>query len=148
MLQKLFLSTTRLPWELSWVSVKDLAFLIQYHLLRVFHSIFDMKVTMSLLERLEIWTWPNAQWVELTIFVSNKTTKYIELASATPNLMTNFSEKAKIFNKFLSKQCEPLSMVFSRNPIKMLKVTSASIIKSFITAFQNCLKPESVSDDW
>ena len=148
MLQKLFLSTTRLPWELSWVSVKDLAFLIQYHLLRVFHSIFDMKVTMSFLERLEIWTWPNAPWVELTIFVSNKTTKSIELAFATPNLMTNFSEKAKIFNKFLDKQCEPLLMVFSRNPIKMLKATSASIIKSFITAFQNCLKPESVSDDW
>ena len=148
MLHKLFLSTTRLPWESSWVTVKDLALLIQYHLLRVFHSIFDMKVTMSLLERLEIWTWPNAQWVELTIFVSNKTTKYIELASATPNLMTNFSEKAKIFNKFLGNQCEPLSMVFSRNPIKMLKATSASIIKSFITAFQNCLKPESVSDDW
>ena len=148
MLHKLFLSTTRLPWESSWVTVKDLALLIQYHLLRVFHSIFDMKVTMSFLERLEIWTWPNAPWVELTIFVSNKTTKSIELASATPNLMTNFSEKAKIFNKFLSKQCEPLSMVFSRNPIKMLKVTSASIIKSFITAFQNCLKPESVSDDW
>ena len=148
MLHKLFLSTTRLPWESSWVTVKGLALLIQYHLLRVFHSIFDMKVTMSFLERLEIWTWPNAPWVELTIFVSNKTTKSIELAFATPNLMTNFSEKAKIFNKFLSKQCEPLSMVFSRNPIKMLKVTSASIIKSFITAFQNCLKPESVSDDW
>ena len=128
MLHKLFLSTTRLPWESSWVTVKDLALLSQYHLLRVFHSIFDMKVTMSLLERLEIWTWPNAQWVELTIFVSNKTTKSIELASATPNLMTNFSEKAKIFNKFLSKLCEPLSMVFSRNPIKMLKATSASII--------------------
>lgn len=148
MLHKLFLSTTRLPWESSWVTVKGLALLIQYHLLRVFHSIFDMKVTMSLLERLEIWTWPNAQWVELTIFVSNKTTKSIELAFATPNLMTNFSEKAKIFNKFLDKQCEPLLMVFSRNPIKMLKATSASIIKSFITAFQNCLKPESVSDDW
>ena len=148
MLHKLFLSTTRLPWESSWVTVKGLALLIQYHLLRVFHSIFDMKVTMSLLERLEIWTWPNAQWVELTIFVSNKTTKSIELASATPKLMTNFSEKAKIFNKFLDKQCEPLLMVFSRNPIKMLKATSASIIKSFITAFQNCLKPESVSDDW
>lgn len=148
MLHKLFLSTTRLPWESSWVTVKGLALLIQYHLLRVFHSIFDMKVTMSLLERLEIWTWPNAQWVKLTIFVSNKTTKSIELASTTPNLMTNFSEKAKIFNKFLDKQCEPLLMVFSRNPIKMLKATSASIIKSFITAFQNCLKPESVSDDW
>ena len=148
MLHKLFLSTTRLPWESSWVTVKGLALLIQYHLLRVFHSIFDMKVTMSFLERLEIWTWPNAPWVELTIFVSNKTTKSIELASATPNLMTNFSEKAKIFNKFLDKQCEPLLMVFSRNPIKMLKATSASIIKSFITAFQNCLKPESVSDDW
>ena len=74
--------------------------------------------------------------------------------------VTNFLEKADIFNNFFSHKLQPISndSIFSLDPnkayghdgisVKMLKLSCPSIIKPLLVIFRKCLKSGTFPDDW
>ena len=126
-------------------------------------------------------------WSILKIFVNGKKILIIPPLLLNDNFITNFLEKANLFNEFFSKQCQPLqnnstlpksNMYHTENrlnnitfdnekllkiiqsldankahgydgiSVRMLKLSSPSIIKPPSIIFQNCLKSSTFPDDW
>ena len=118
-------------------------------------------------------------WSILKTFVNGKKIPIIPSLLVNDNFITNFLEKANLFNEFFSKQCQPLQnnstlpksntchtenrlndIIFDNEKLlkiiqsldankaheydgismRMLKISSPSIIKTLSIIFENCLK--------
>ena len=97
-----------------------------------------------------------AYWSIITTLVNGKKVPVIPLILVNNKLVTNFKEKANIFNGFFSKKCRPipnnstLPSIQRLNSnkahghdgisIRMLKLYGPSVIKPLSLLFNNCLR--------
>ena len=117
-------------------------------------------------------------WSILKTFVNGKKIPIIPYLLVNDKFITNFLEKANLFNEFFSKQCQPLqnnstlpksNTYHTENRLnditfgneKLLKITQSldankahgydgktTIIKPLSIIFQNCLESSIFPDDW
>ena len=105
-------------------------------------------------------TSPKTYWSILNTFLNNKKIPVIPSIFHDNKYITDFKQKAKIFNSHFSKQCSRLinnSKIPSECPrksnqsafqIRMLKLRGESIYKPLNLIFKSCLETGQFPSDW
>ena len=82
-------------------------------------------------------------WSILKAFVNGKKIPIFSPLLVNDNFITNFLEKANLFNEFFSKQCQPL-----QNNSTLPKSNRYHTENRLNDITQNCLKSSTFPDDW
>ena len=111
-------------------------------------------------------TSPKTYWSVLKSFHNNKKIPCIPPIFHENRFVTNFKEKAELFNSFFAKQCSVTDnryidiekVIQSLDPnkahghdmisIRMLKICGKSIIKPLLIIYKKCLEKGCFSSEW